>query len=265
MTYLLKKTGNFVAIAVASLLIFSCNKEDGESLEQDEQVSQTELKTILETDDRSSVADQVVADLFNANSSGQTAKTNECYEAVYTDTGFSVTFTNCSIDDVDNVDGTLTVVYGQETDNHAFAVTYNNLKVGTASVDGTRTFTLVGNEQESAVAFNITSEMTLTLGDGSQISEKGNKTFAFIFGETLGDGKLTIDGDWMVKANGNTYTIDVTQLLEASFGCQYIGKGLMTLNKNGLQVSVDFGDSTCDDVASVIYPDGTKEEISLKD
>lgn len=265
MTHLFKRTRNFMAMVAATLVIFSCSKDEKDTLEQDEQVSQTELKTILEIDDLSSVADQVVADLFNAAKSGETAKTIDCYDAIYTDTGFSVTFINCSIDDGDNVDGTLTVVYGQESDNHAFSVTYDNLKVGTATIDGTRTFTLVGDQQESSVAFIITSDMTLALGDGSEISEKGSKTFAFIFGETLAEGKLTIDGEWMVKANGNTYTVDVSQLLEANFGCEYIGKGLMALNKNGLQVSVDFGDSTCDDLASVIYPDGTKEEISLKD
>ncbi|WP_149275770.1 hypothetical protein [Pareuzebyella sediminis] len=265
MTHLFKRTGNFMALAALTVVVFSCSKDDKDTLEQDEQVSQTELKTILEIDALSSVADQVVADLFNADNSGGTAKTSECYGAVYTDTGFSVTFNDCSVDNVDNVDGTLTVVYGQQSDSHAFSVTYDNLTVGTASIDGTRTFTLVGNQQESSVSFIITSDMTLTLGDGSEISEKGSKTFAFIFGETLGESKLTIDGEWMVKANGNTYSIDVSELLEAGFGCDYIGKGLMALNKNGLQVSVDFGDGTCDDVASIIYPDGTNEEVSLED
>ena len=38
----------------------------------------------------------------------------------------------------------------------------------------------------------------------------------------------------------------------------------MSLNKNGLNVTVDFGDGTCDDLATLTYPDGTMEEISLK-
>ena len=39
----------------------------------------------------------------------------------------------------------------------------------------------------------------------------------------------------------------------------------MELSKNGLEVNVDFGDGTCDDIALLVYPDGTTEEISLKD
>ncbi len=30
-------------------------------------------------------------------------------------------------------------------------------------------------------------------------------------------------------------------------------------------ITINFGDGTCDDVAMLIYPDGTEEEISLKD
>lgn len=39
----------------------------------------------------------------------------------------------------------------------------------------------------------------------------------------------------------------------------------MTVAKNGLSISVDFGDDTCDDIATVIYPNGKVEEISLRD
>ncbi|NNE76712.1 MAG: hypothetical protein HKN31_06525 [Pricia sp.] len=264
---LFKKTKQILALTVVAMIVFSCSKETEEALEQEqnEEVTQAELKTILETDDISSVADNVVADLFNAEKSGKSAKTDDCYEAVYTETGFTVTFSDCSIEESDDVNGTLTIVYGKENDNYAFVVTYDNLMVGTMKVNGTRSFAMGSGEKQNSVEFNITSDMSITFADGSIISEEGSKTFAIVFGEEFGDGMLTIDGEWTVKADGNTYSVNVTDLLEANFGCEYVGKGLMDLNKNGLEVSVDFGDGNCDDIAAVIYPDGTEKNFSLKD
>ena len=38
---------------------------------------------------------------------------------------------------------------------------------------------------------------------------------------------------------------------------------LMDVSKNGLAMSVDFGDGTCDSEIAVIYPDGYTEQINL--
>ena len=105
--------------------------------------------------------------------------------------------------------------------------------------------------------------MTIQLKDGSIIEEMGSKTFEVIF-DTINfeNSALTIDGDWTVKADENTYTVNITNPLELSFSCEYAGKGLMQLSKNGLKVDVNFGDGTCDDKATLTYPDGTVEEIS---
>ena len=265
MKNLVNRTMCFMVFAAAALTFFSCSDDDGATeIEQDQKVTQAELKTILEVDELSGVADDVVTELFEADKSGKAAKlNNECYEATYTETGFTVTFADCSVESGENLDGSLSVVYGVEGSDYAFTVTYDNLMVDGIKIDGTRSFAISGNEEESSVSFIIASNMIITMTDGAVISEEGNKTIAIVFGEEFGDGALTIDGKWVVKADGNTYSVDVSKLLEAQFGCDYIGKGLMLLNKNGLEVSVDFGDGGCDDSASVIYPDGTTEDFTL--
>jgi hypothetical protein len=57
----------------------------------------------------------------------------------------------------------------------------------------------------------------------------------------------------------------VNSALVCNFACSYLNIGSMTVAKNGLSISVDFGDDTCDDIATVIYPNGKVEEISLRD
>ena len=111
----------------------------------------------------------------------------------------------------------------------------------------------------------MTSDMSVTLPDATVVSETGTKTIGIVFDELLENASLTIDGEWVVTVDGDTYSVNVTDLLETNIGCEYIAKGVMLLAKNGLQVSVDFGDGTCDDTAVLGYPDGTEEEFTLKD
>ncbi len=258
-------TKQFLLLSVMALVVFSCSKDDKDSVEQETELSNTEVKTVLEIDKVSSAADNIVSELFNGSQSGKTAKDNNCYQTEYSDTGFSVAFANCSVEENGEIlNGSLSVVYGLEAESFAYAITFDNLTVGDIALDGTRSFAISG-KQDNSIVFDITSDLSITMDDGEIISEKGSKTFTIVPGEVFGDGTFTLDGDWTVKTDGNTYTVTISQLLETDFNCGYISKGLMLLNKNGLEVSVDFGDGSCDDIAELGYPDGTKESISLKE
>ncbi|MGB7394922.1 MAG: hypothetical protein WA913_11055 [Pricia sp.] len=254
-----------LSILSAMAIVSSCSKDDEITAEQETELSQAEVRTVLEIDEVSSAADNVVRNLFHAEESSKTAKNDGCYQVEYSDTGFTVTFDNCSPEEGSELyDGTLTVAYGKEGDAFAYTIDFDNLTVGDIALDGNRSFAFDGN-QDNSIVFEVTSDMTITLPNDSIISEKGNKTFAIVFGEEFGEGMLTLDGNWTLKADGNTYNIVISNLLEADFDCEHIGKGLMLLNKNGLEVSVDFGDGTCDDMAELTYPDGTEKTISLKE
>ncbi len=251
-------------VSAMTLVVSSCSNDAEDPVGPDTALLPTEVKTILEIDGISSAADDVVRELFNANQSGMTAKSEACYQAMYSDTGFTVSFDNCSPDENGELyNGTLSVVYGTDSDSFAYTINFDNLIIGDIALDGTRSFSFDA-QQDNSIVFEVTSDMMVTMADGAVNSEKGSKTFAIVFDDELGQGMLSLEGDWIVKLNDNTYTVSVPQLLEANFGCDYIGKGLMLLNKNGLEVSVDFGDGGCDDIAELAYPDGTKENISLK-
>ncbi len=251
-------------VSAITLAISSCSNDAEDPVEQDSSLSPTEVKTILEIDQISSAADDVVRELFNADQSGMTAKYEACYQTMFSDTGFTVSFDNCSPDENGELyDGTLSVVYGTDGDSFAYVINFDNLRIGDIALDGTRSFSFDA-QQDNSIVFEVTSDMMVTMADGEVISEKGSKTFAIVFDDELGKGMLSLEGDWVLKVDNNTYTVSVPQLLEANFGCDYIGKGLMLLNKNGLEVSVDFGDGGCDDIAELAYPDGTTENISLK-
>jgi len=76
-------------ITMGMLVILSCSDETETA--EDVELTSTELKTILETDDVSGSVDTVLSDLYiNNSASGKSAKNNDCYNAEYTDTGYTV-------------------------------------------------------------------------------------------------------------------------------------------------------------------------------
>lgn len=250
-------------VSVAMFLTYSCSK-DNDTPKEEEQLSQAELKTILETDGAASSVDTVLAEIY-MNDGSSAKEPNDCYASDYTENGFIVVFENCVLNGTDNVNGTLTVTYAAEGQTASFTANFEGFYVGDVELNGTRTYSFSGNETEGSYSFSVTSEMTATMGDGSTISENGTKTFGFNIGETLETSTFTLAGEWTLQANGNTYSVDVAQTLEGNLSCGYLTDGILEVNKNGLEVSVDFGEGSCEDIATVIYPNGATEDVSMKD
>ena len=263
MNRILNLSIRYATLALIILVSYNCSK-DNDTPGGEIQLTATELTTILETDDAAGSVDTILADLY-LNDDTSAKNSNDCYAAEYTDTGFSVVFENCVLNGTDNVNGTLTVTYAEEGESVTFTATYNDFFVGDIELNGTRSYSIDGNEQLGSYAFGVTSNMTITMADGTSISENGTKTFGFSFGDTLETTTFTIAGNWVVEKGDNRYAVEVTTTLEGSFSCGYLTSGSMDVNKNGLEVTVDFGDGSCDDIVTVIYPNGATEDISLKD
>ncbi|MDT7830532.1 hypothetical protein RQM65_17825 [Pricia sp. S334] len=243
----------------AAILVFSCSKDDDNG-STETQVSQNELNTVLQTDEISGIADDVIRDVIDNGYTAKSSGNETCYVADWMETGYSIAFDNCK-EGGKNLNGSLSVVFKEEGGSYAYTVTYDELTVGDIELRGTRTIVFGG--EENSLVMDVTSDLSLTMGDGKVISEKGVKRIALIIGAD--SSRVTVDGDWVVGIDSNTYTVSIPKVLETQIGCEYVGKGNMTLGKNGLEVFVDFGDGSCDDVAELEYPDGTKETISLKE
>ena len=242
--------------------IQSCSK-DAERLDTPEEarLSQADLQTLMETDQYTGAVDDILAELFqNGNGASGKFADDSCYQATYTETGFTVVFGNCVLNQTDEINGTLEVVYN--TGTASFTATYTGFFVGAAEVNGTRTFTLSESGQ-NGFSFSVESQMTVALADGRVIQESGVRTLDFQFGETLSEITFGISGSWEVSVDGTTYAVSVSSPLSGNLGCAYLVEGIMDISKNGLQVSVDFGDGSCDNTVTVIYPNGATEEVSL--
>lgn len=257
-------TKSFLLFGAMALIISSCSKDDKDPVVEDQELSQTEVKTILDSDEYMKSFDSVISDAyFNTSTSGKSSN-EDCHVAEYTDTGFTITFENCPLNG-NNANGTLSAVYTSEGDTISYTVTWDDFVHGDIKFNGTRNYVIGSNMSEDSISFSVTSDITVTLADESVISESGTKTVTLTIGDSLETTIFTLAGSWTVQADGNTYKVGVGSTLEGNFACGYLVKGVMTVEKNGLVIGVNLGDGECDDVATLEYPDGTKEDISLKD
>ncbi len=264
MNGLTKKIFTIALMGISLFLAQSCSEDGKPTAEQE--LTQTELQTIMETDDISSVADNALAELFANNGAGKSAastKTNDCYVAEYSETGFVATFNNCILNGTDNVNGTVTVTYEVGEESASFTATFVDFYVGTIKINGTRSFVMSGSMETNSFSFTVTSDMSVEFEDGSVISESGTKTFGFTFDQELQTGSFTLTGNWTIEADGNTYAVEIVETLEGSLSCANITSGSMVVTKNGLDIFVDFGNGECDNVATLIYPNGASEDITL--
>ena len=250
-------------LASALILAYSCS-DDAET-DDNIVLSQADLKTILETDDITGGIDVALFELYNNGSSTAKTLSNECYSAQYSDTGYIATFNNCVLNGTENINGVLTVTYNMNSEQTSFSASYEDFYVGDIKINGTRSYILNTNTDASSVSFEVTSDLSVEMADGSIISDEGNRSFTLTFGDSAESTTYSIAGTWTVVYEGNTYNVAVNSPLTSSVTCGYIADGDMTVSKNGLTVNVDFGDGTCDNVATVIYPNGVEEEITLRD
>ena len=253
-----------IFVLAMGLILTSCS-EDQENPMNDPELTQAELRTILETDAVSASADSILADLYANNNSQSGKSLPGCYEAIYSETGFTVTFFNCVLNGTDNANGTVTVVYGLEPGTASFTATYVDFYVGDVLLNGTRSSTIIGDPNQSSISFSVSSTMTAEFSDGSVISENGSREFTFTFGDSLETSMYSISGSWELQVNDDEYSVDINTTLEGNLSCGYITSGTMVVNKNGLQVTVDFGDGTCDNIATIVYPNGASDDVTIGD
>ena len=251
--------------SLLTCLLQSCSTDaDEQEIAIEAQLTQEELRAVLETDQWTGVADTALAEIYqNGNSSTAKSAANECYQVAYTETGFTATFGNCVLNGTENVNGTLVVTYGADPEAASFTATFEGFFVGNIELNGTRTYTIAMGETQNSVSLTVSSEMTVILEDQSTIIENGTKTVTLTFGDTLASSGFSISGNWMLQIGEDTYSVTVLEPLSGNFECAYLTSGIMDLNKNGLEIEVDFGDGTCDDMAQLTYPNGARENITL--
>ncbi|MEL6557955.1 MAG: hypothetical protein AAFQ94_07215 [Bacteroidota bacterium] len=148
------------------------------------------------------------------------------------------------------------------------SVTFENFFFDSVQVEGTRTITNVSESFESAVMFNTKMEGgKLTFPDGSFITREADHTRTWERANTPVRDVVRLTGSASgTRRDGVSYTSEITTELVFQASCIASGtarvpvSGVKEINWGENTLTVDFGDGSCDNLASVTLNGTTVEK-----
>lgn len=279
----------FSLLALATLVLFSCDKEDGVS-----SLINEEEEAIVAND---AAAEAVVesmdyeVDLFTGSEStisqvGLKSGAEGPFRGRYrlgqapnvtvetTDGTYPKTITLDYGDGTELMNGTvisgsivIVVSAPPRTDGASRVATFNDFYVDGVNITGTKTITFTLNE-EDGITFTCVGDITVTFDDGTSIERDAEKKREFVEGfETPldhSDDVMHITGFVSsVSSEGYSFSRTIIEPLVRLGDCRHIVSGTVLMEKNDETFAeLDYGDGTCDDIATIIK-DGEERQITL--
>lgn len=178
--------------------------------------------------------------------------------------------TNCQSADGKYRRGQIIVVYtGRYRDpGHTHTISFNNYFVNDHQVLGSKTVTHTGNTNAGGPIYSINVNGQIQLANsGGTISWTGSRTRTWMAGydtQVWSDDVYQVTGSGtFTRANGDQYQLSITKPLDIALACQWIRSGTIQLMVANTAYStpvrtVDYGNGSCDDQATVTGARGTR-------
>ncbi len=150
------------------------------------------------------------------------------------------------------------------TDGATREIRYENFYVDSVNIAGGATRTFMGADSTERVFSNV-SDLTLTFADGAVLQRTGERTRTLVEGfETPflhSDDVILISGFVNYEAaNGATFSKTIIDPLTKTGACRFIVEGIVNFSINGEEFAeLDYGDGTCDDVATITKDNETRQ------
>jgi hypothetical protein len=296
---------SFILLAGLAVSFFSCdNHDDVDEIKPEEQVVlNNDIETVISTEEASEAVMEVAdyeVDLFSFMQSEYTEPTatkqgsNDNYYGNYCrewqrymgdkmpevsvefaeDGRFPMTITVAydSIELANDkiIDGIIKIelTAAPWTDGAVREITMD-LVIDSVEINGEKRVEFTG-EKGVSKKWEITSEITFTYPDGTELFRSAERTREWISGlDTkwdLSDDKVQITGKvTCVDTEENEYTkeIDEENPLIRIGTCRLIVSGTVIFSQNGEQFATfDYGDGECDNIATYTYIDENGEEVT---
>lgn len=266
-----------LCIGVLSLL--SCEQSESISSEN-EALSVQEITDLVDLNDVSEEVEGLLEDVLVGevvlSAKDATTKTTEedCRIKTVEDDGSTRTVTidfgeGCESRRGNVLSGKIIFTYTRDSEAQSFTITqsYENFYVNENSIEGeSTTVRLKENENENPQSTR-SFETKITKADGTEVSKEGVKVREWIVGsdtEIRSDDVYLITGNWeRVTKEGDLIEAAIVQALRKERSCKFIVSGVIEVEKNGELGVIDFGDGTCDDIATFTNTNGDVEEIKL--
>jgi len=271
----------FMFIAIGSLLVTSCQKND--TISATDPISDADAVAVVEADDLSDDVNNVVDDYLMENE-GMSARPSEesktsdvltCVTKTIVITGTTKNVTldfgeGCELPNGNILSGKINMSYALDTNVSSFTVTYNfeNFFFNDISIEGENSLIRTRANDNGNPQSTLTIDMKVTWPDGVYAARKGTKTREWVEGfdtRTWGDNVFLITGNWTATfKNGTVVFANITTPLRREMACRFIVSGVVELQKNDRNGTLDFGDGTCDNIATFTNENGESHEITLR-
>jgi hypothetical protein len=186
------------------------------------------------------------------------------------DKKFKVDFgTGCVDANGNNRSGIIYIVAHRNTTNNEItaAITFDNYYINSHKIEGTINVSRV--VVNSVPTFTRETNITIIQpSGGGTIHREGSFNIEKIGGVStpldFTDDVFSIRGNALTTLpNGNVLHMEITEPLIRNIGCPVIVKGKKTITKNSQTFVLDYGNGTCDDMATLTLPGGTVVTIYL--
>lgn len=270
-------------IATSALLVTGCKKEKTEEADSDTTSSNDNALMESTFNDVSNISDEAnQGSVSSYKTEGGNGILSAC-ATITRDTANSadpdtlrIDFgpTNCLCADERNRRGKIIIIHtGRYRDSATtWTTTFEDYYVNDNHVMGTRTGRNNGHNTAGHLSWTIDVNGSIELANGGgTITWTSTRTREWTEGESTPkreDDKFSVTGSASgTGANGGSYTMNITDPLvrDMSLGCRrHFTKGKFDLTPAGkLTRTIDFGDGTCDNKATVTI-DGKTYEITLR-
>ena len=140
-------------------------------------------------------------------------------------------------------------------------VTLTDFQIGETTINGTRTVTNMGLNDNEQRQLTRTEDITITRGDFT-IKRRSNITTTRMAGDntdTREDDTLerigTVEG---TNSRGETYTTTITSAMVRKGNCRWPVSGVREITRGDRKITLDYGDGTCDNKVTATMGDRSK-------
>ncbi len=268
-------------LVVGSFLFTSCNNSD--NIDLSEPISADETNIFVEADNISDEVNNVIDDFFVEESLGARSEDNNprdisslgCMTRTVVVEGTIKTVTldfgdGCELPNGTVLSGKIILVHAVDTDVKSLTITYTfeNFYFNELNIEGENTVVRVRENENGNPQSTLTVNMKITWPDGEFASRRGTKVREWIEGydtRTFGDNVFLITGNWTTTfKNGTILSATIIEPLRREMACRFIVSGVVELQKNNRNGSLNFGDGRCDNKAIFTNEEGEEFEITLR-
>ncbi|WP_426486306.1 hypothetical protein [Flavobacterium sp. 2] len=182
----------------------------------------------------------------------------------------------CTLENGNTVKGKMVISFSNDfststqTISYTFDGFYHNGKKLQGSKSIVRTVKTTDLLATAHPVFTASIDMTITFDDGGVYTRKGTLVKEQVEGFDTwfnwDDNAYLVTGSGTTTfPNGDTFSAEITTPLQFKASCKKSipVKGVLSITKNGATAVIDYGDGTCNTLAT-ITKDGVTEEVDLK-